>query len=425
MFTLLKLDNCTQPAIITKDFCLILTGRDSRTFPRLTTNTKSLKQFFSGAYKNSSSNHVSTVYELVFKRAVDSGSPGVQRRQRRVLDTSNTYVRGEENLDGWQPRGDSLIFDHQWELEKIKRIVDVEKVKHDLLIRDKMKGSSRPEVDEYLLRGMKQSASRMSLVLTSPTSPIAQNQIVVNESIYEPWEMNERERELSLKYIQLMQTHIPSKPPPINKKKNSIQNPYDKESMTPNLSSPESSSPDKTLNYNCWMNKSAKNQGKTMNNLSPPEMNTLTHPDIKPLYVPEFEEIRISPMVSRKGYLNCLDDKTNQWVKQWIVVKRPYLFIFNDENDPIERGIINLSSAQVEYSDDQLAMLKVTSAFSIVTKYRGYLFQTLNDKEIYDWLYAINPLLAGEIKSKMARNNKNQDNNSMKEQENIQNQCNI
>ena len=62
---------------------------------------------------------------------------------------------------------------------------------------------------------------------------------------------------------------------------------------------------------------------------------------------------------------------------------------------------------------------------SIVTKYRGYLFQTLNDKEIYDWLYAINPLLAGEIKSKMARNNKNQDNNSMKEQENIQNQCNI
>lgn len=38
---------------------------------------------------------------------------GVQRRQRRVLDTSSTYVRGEENLHGWRPRGDSLIFDHQ------------------------------------------------------------------------------------------------------------------------------------------------------------------------------------------------------------------------------------------------------------------------------------------------------------------------
>ena len=47
---------------------------------------------------------------------------GVQRRQRRVLDTSSTYVRGEENLQGWRPRGDSLIFDHQWELEKLLRL---------------------------------------------------------------------------------------------------------------------------------------------------------------------------------------------------------------------------------------------------------------------------------------------------------------
>lgn len=45
---------------------------------------------------------------------------GVQRRQRRVLDTSSTYVRGEENLHGWRPRGDSLIFDHQV-IKKSKR----------------------------------------------------------------------------------------------------------------------------------------------------------------------------------------------------------------------------------------------------------------------------------------------------------------
>ncbi len=56
----------------------------------------------------------------MLKRGVD-GSPGLQRRQRRVLDTSNTYVRGEENLAGWRPRGDSLIFEHQWELEKLTR----------------------------------------------------------------------------------------------------------------------------------------------------------------------------------------------------------------------------------------------------------------------------------------------------------------
>lgn len=63
---------------------------------------------------------------------------GVQRRQRRVLDTSTTYVRGEENLHGWRPRGDSLIFDHQWELEKLTRLEEVEKVRHTLLLRERL-----------------------------------------------------------------------------------------------------------------------------------------------------------------------------------------------------------------------------------------------------------------------------------------------
>lgn len=65
-------------------------------------------------------------------------SAGVQRRQRRVLDTSSTYVRGEENLHGWRPRGDSLIFDHQWELEKLTRLEEVERVRHMLLLRERL-----------------------------------------------------------------------------------------------------------------------------------------------------------------------------------------------------------------------------------------------------------------------------------------------
>lgn len=84
-------------------------------------------------------------------------------------------------------------------------------------------------------------------------------------------------------------------------------------------------------------------------------------------------------------------------------VRRPYVFIFREEKDPVERALINLATAQVEYSEDQLAMVKVPNTFSVVTKHRGYLLQTLGDKEVYDWLYAINPLLAGQIRSKLAR----------------------
>ena len=52
-------------------------------------------------------------------------SIGTQRRQRKVIDTSGTYVRGEENLKGWRPRADSLLLDHQWELEKLARLEEV------------------------------------------------------------------------------------------------------------------------------------------------------------------------------------------------------------------------------------------------------------------------------------------------------------
>lgn len=74
----------------------------------------SLRQhFFRGTLRHAEANRMSGVYEVLLRRAAYGGSPGIQRRQRRVLDTSATYVRGEENLEGWRPRGDSLIFDHQ------------------------------------------------------------------------------------------------------------------------------------------------------------------------------------------------------------------------------------------------------------------------------------------------------------------------
>ena len=85
-----------------------------------------LQQFFRGTYRNADANRMSTVYEVVMRRAADGGSPGIQRRQRRFLDTSTTYVHGEQNLEGWRPRSDSLIFDHQWELEKLAKKLSAE-----------------------------------------------------------------------------------------------------------------------------------------------------------------------------------------------------------------------------------------------------------------------------------------------------------
>lgn len=61
------------------------------------------------------------------------------------MDTSGTYVRGEENLKGWRPRSDSLILEHQWELEKLDRLEMVEKARHMLLLRECLKEEGRSD----------------------------------------------------------------------------------------------------------------------------------------------------------------------------------------------------------------------------------------------------------------------------------------
>lgn len=38
------------------------------------------------------------------------------------------------------------------------------------------------------------------------------------------------------------------------------------------------------------------------------------------------------------------------------------------------------------------------NTFAVCTEHRGILLQASNDKEMHDWLYAFNPLLAGTIR---------------------------
>ncbi|VVC24967.1 Hypothetical protein CINCED_3A008357 [Cinara cedri] len=392
----LELENCGCPAIITKDLSMVIYGRDARTGPR------SLKHLFSGNYKNSEANRLSGIYELVLKRASEAGSPGVQRRQRRVLDTSSTYVRGEENLEGWKPRGDSLIFDHQWELEKLTRLEEVGRTRHMILLRERLGLDKVPitKSEKEVCNIIAKASSSTKDIMRPPSPVVIRN---VDPSVYEPWQMNERERYLASKCIKLIQGRIPSKEnlilptytdaltPTDDKTESNISN----SSSCITISNHELFSPDRGFQRNSNINDSMFIDSLISQISS-------TEPQLV-LYVPEVEEIRISPVVSRKGYLNILEHKTNGWKKRWVTVRRPYVFIFRDEKDPVERALINLTTAQVEYSEDQLAMVKVPNSFSVVTKHRGYLMQTLLDKEVYEWLYAINPLLAGQIRSKTSR----------------------
>ncbi|XP_044591205.1 kinesin-like protein unc-104 isoform X13 [Cotesia glomerata] len=397
----LELENCGRPAIVTKDLSMIIYGRDARVGPR------SLKHLFSGSYRNQEANRLSGVYELVLRRASEAG---VQRRQRRVLDTSSTYVRGEENLHGWRPRGDSLIFDHQWELEKLTRLEEVEKIRHTLLLREKLGIDKVPVCNKTqcdFTKSEKEVCNMVAKATNEPHASPVKLKKSMSKDVYEPWEMTEREKEIATKYIKLIQGRIPSKEPIVLSdvspgEDTATDMSASMMSSVMSSSSQELSSPERARLHELQESMMAGESGQS--SLAPaPLGSTSPLKESLVLYVPEVEEIRISPVIARKGYLNVLEHKTNGWKKRWVAVRRPYVFIFREEKDPVERALINLATAQVEYSEDQLAMVKVPNTFSVVTKHRGYLLQTLGDKEVYDWLYAINPLLAGQIRSKLAR----------------------
>lgn len=67
--------------------------------------------------------------------------------------------------------------------------------------------------------------------------------------------------------------------------------------------------------------------------------------------------------VARKGYLNVLEHGGSGWKKRWVVVRRPYVFVYRSDKDPVERAVLNLGTAQVECSEDQAAMVKVPNTF--------------------------------------------------------------
>ncbi|XP_035807341.2 kinesin-like protein KIF1B isoform X2 [Amphiprion ocellaris] len=428
----LELDHCIQPAIITKDICMVFYSRDAKISP-----PRSLRNLFGSGYsKTPDCNRVTGIYELSLCKMSDTGSPGMQRRRRKILDTSVAYVRGEENLAGWRPRGDSLILEHQWELEKMEQLHEVEKTRHLLLLREKL-GEAAPVGTAPTTKSLSESLSpsMSSGTLSTSTSISSQISSTTFESAITPSESSgydsadieslvDREKELATKCLRLLTHTFNSE---YNEVVNSISDcklsdisPIGRDTSVTSFSSatltPSSTCP--SLSDSRCGSIDQKTP-ETSSRASSPSCSDYENfpmvPTLETSYlaragkneflnlVPDIEEMRPGSVVSKKGFLSFMEPRSNSWVKHFVVVRRPYVFIYNSDKDPVERGVLNLSTAQVEYSEDQQAMLKTPNTFAVCTKHRGILLQANNEKDMNDWLYAFNPLLAGTIRSKLAR----------------------
>uniref|UniRef100_A0A3B4U3B8 plus-end-directed kinesin ATPase n=1 Tax=Seriola dumerili TaxID=41447 RepID=A0A3B4U3B8_SERDU len=386
----LEMENCTQPTVITKDFCMVFYSRDTK-LPA----SRSIRNLFStGCLRPSESNRVTGVYEVTLCHVADNGSPGMQRRRRRVLDTSVAYVRGEENLAGWRPRSDSLILDHQWELEKLSLLQEVEKTRHYLLLREKL---------EATLQAGQEALYKSSDISDFAKSPVLSHSPSNSPALESP---NQRQRELAAKCLRL------------------LMHTFNREYSQVSSSASESKLSEMSASL---MRESSSSGLSTLTPSSTCPSLVEGHYDIRYIHALTLHSINLiqcagyisfiicSPIVSKKGYLHFLEPHTSGWVKRYVVVRRPYVYLYRSERDSVERAVINLSSAKVEYSEDKQTLLRTPNTFAVCTEHRGILLQATNDKEMHDWLYAFNPLLAGTIRwveVKLSRKNPTKKNNT-------------
>ncbi|XP_042194898.1 kinesin-like protein KIF1A isoform X9 [Callorhinchus milii] len=412
----LEMENCSQPAVVTKDFCMVFYTRDAR-LPA----SRSIRNLFgSGSLKASESNRVTGVYELSLCRVADAGSPGMQRRRRRILDTSVAYVRGEENLAGWRPRSDSLILDHQWELEKLSLLQEVEKTRHYLLLREKLETTQKSGFDSVSSYNSEDFSESQSIGSTNSLHSIGSDTQIPTSNTTTT--TTERQKELAAKCLRLLShtfnreySHVCISASESKLSEMSVTLTRDTSfSALSNTTLPPSSTCPSLMEgqYIATELRTPEAQSRVVTpdsdlmqdgELKKSPVQAKPEKGITRAFVADIQEIRVSAIVSKKGYLHFLEPQTSGWVKRFVAVRRPYVYIYNTDKDTVERAILNLSSAQVEYSEDQQAMLKTPNTFAVCTEHRGILLQASNDKEMQDWLYAFNPLLAGSIRSKLSR----------------------
>lgn len=456
----IDMQGCSQPAVITKDFAVMIVERDSRSSKILNSSAMTgLKSFFTSVPQRSERcNHMSSIYELSLHRATDYSSPRHSALRKMPTISQSTYnfqaqaipstfsstnIAGYFNTNMNQPRNSShqasvvggislmskwqndsvnpyethessytahcLIEEQQWNLEKIYRLSEVEKTRHALAVRSELaaKVSNMDSNSKFSGRSgqranLPHSNSLLNLIANTMSRSSSCTSIIssgvggsINSNI--PLERREsslfptvketiEERNICQRFVKLMCFHI-SRTNPWELQDNTRT--QDSEPDSNNSSSPGQCTPPTQSGDEPWLSRLRRDSQDNINLNNNP-----TGPYARSLLIPELEEARLSPAVSKRGYLNYMEDREQRWFKRWMVVVRPYLIIYSNSCEQVERDVINLTTAQINLED-----LKIGYVFTLTTKHRIYLMHSDNEKELHDWIYALNPLLAGQIKS--------------------------
>ncbi|CAO3594878.1 unnamed protein product [Absidia cylindrospora] len=330
---------CAKPIKFGMDIAVRVTGRDRSSFAAASRFKKLLLGATSSRGKHLSKS--SGVFLVLLK-------PPMARRADQLwrLNTASKYIRGEElYLGSWRPRGVSLINDYKGIQQSIQRRQDVMRTIQVITLQQQQQQhnhentSSEGQHSSETISMIPPSSS-IPLPSPPPSSPAPSTttedkKLTLLRNVINQW---------TATFGSTQEIKICQEPPipgnqEIAERKHQCQ-------------------------FNGW---------DTATNL-----------------LSEVKLISQSPNISKKGYLvyqeNALEDI---WIKRWFVMRRPYIFIYFDEREKDDTGIINVTSVRVDYNRDLEKLIQRTNVFALYTSNNAYTIQADSREDMVDWISKI------------------------------------
>ncbi|KAF9913600.1 kinesin-like protein Klp8 [Lobosporangium transversale] len=301
-------ERCAEAIHFQMDIAVQIQERENRTLYRLTsilTSTNILSR-------------MSGLFLLTLKPILKKRSSDVWR-----MSFTGEYVRGEELLGGWKPRGVSLVNEYKNKVALMNKIESVEKTRQWL----QLHGVTPQEIGTTGV-SVKIEGSENNTPLTPNVNGADGN-------------LDVRSRELLERIVRLW-SRKPLILEELLKKQDSALKSGDGESM-------------KVSRRSVRFQSEAK-------------------------FITKCEK------VSKKGYLCYPEDKDDVWVKRFFVIRRPYMYVYANDSETEELTVVNLKDVTVDYKQDLEEMLERQHVFSVYAANNSYLMQASSREEMRLWL---------------------------------------
>lgn len=80
---------------------------------------------------------------------------------------------------------------------------------------------------------------------------------------------------------------------------------------------------------------------------------------------------------------------SDAWIRRWFVLKRPYLFVYENSSELDELMVIHLGAVRVEHDTNIESMLNRQNVFGLYTASNSYFLQAATETEMQQWMNSL------------------------------------